>query len=149
MLTEICQYLRNWFARDKLLGDFVISGGELTYSDGTALSLLYGQYFRIIGSVFNDGVHKWGDEEDALTDETAFDGAVWPMAVPPGMIALDAEITAWQEKNGSLDSYNMSPFQSESAFGYSYAKKYAGGSAQQCVTWQSQFAARLAPWRKI
>ena len=160
MLTEICQYLRNWFVRDKLTGQFVVVGGLITYADGTALSLLEGQYYRVVGSVFNDGVHQYGTKEvtvnnattevliDPLTDEPAFDGAVWLMAVPPDFLALVNDITTWTET--SADAIN-SPYTSESFGGYSYTLRTASGSdgVTGGVTWQNQFKARLSPWRKI
>lgn len=147
MLTEICQYLRNWFVRDKLQGHYVITGGVLTTSDGTALPLLPGQYCRIIGSVFNDGVRQYG--YDALVDEPEFIGAVWSMAVPPELVDLDTEITKWIGDNATAIN---SPYTSESFGGYSYTIR-GGGNAQNGedggITWQSHFRARLAPWRKI
>ena len=182
MLTQICQYLRNWFEREKIHGNFVVSGGVLTYADGTALPLVSGQYFRVIGSLFNDGVHKLpaeaepqenaetvaaqdGNEDGAadeqtpssdpapaptsdLTDEPVFPGAVWAMAVPPDLVALSEEIAGWNTANAAALA---SPYQSESFGGYSYSLK-SGGSADGAsggLTWQTQFAARLAPWRKI
>ena len=54
MLTQLCQYLRNWFERDIFYGSFTIADGVLTYEDGTPLPLLTGQYYRIVGSVFSD-----------------------------------------------------------------------------------------------
>ena len=110
-----------------------------------------GQYYRICGSVFNDGVHKYGDESDSLVDES-FDGAVWAMAVPPAVIALDADITAWQEKYGGAESEAMSPFTSESFGGYSYSKSSRSGTSGDDAgagSWQSAFAGRLNMWRKI
>ena len=169
MLTQVCQYLRNWFERIKLFGDFVISSGQITYADGSALPLLDGQYFRIVGSVFNDGVHKLAEdtqqpvvsqgesseeepEPDPLTvlHDESFSGAVWTMAVPPDFIALVNDIGNWCAAN--TQALN-SPYQSESFAGYSYTLK-SGGSGGSDGTgsgfgWQSQFAARLAPWRKI
>ena len=136
MLTEICQFLRNWFELDKWAGDFAVSDGVITQADGTAISLLDNQYYRVIGSAFNDGVHKYGDEEDGLTDEPEFSGAVWPMRVPPDVVKLAEEIAAWQEKYGGVESATMSPFSSE-----------RGGG--MLTNWQSLYAARLAPWRKI
>ena len=145
MLTEICQFLRNWFERDKLTGQFVVSGGAITYANGTALSLLEGQYYRIVGSVFNDGVHRYGD---TLTDEPQFDGAVWSMAIPPDFLALVHDIESWAETNA--DAIN-SPYTSESFGGYSYTLRAANGSdgVTGGVTWQNQFKARLSQWRKI
>ena len=49
MLTELCQELRNWFDRERHPGTYEITGGVLT-----APFLVSGQYYRIIGSVFND-----------------------------------------------------------------------------------------------
>lgn len=154
MLTQICQYLRNWFERDKLLGNFAVENGILTYADGSALPLLNGQYFRIIGSLLNDGVHKLGADGDALTDEPEFSGAVWSMAVPPDVAELDAEMSQWQEKYGSASSAAMSPFASESFGGYSYSKSFSGGSSSGSGSGGAAsvfdvFAGRLAPWRKI
>lgn len=59
MLTELCAEIRNYFLRDPRrdihVGNFVISGGSIE-----PLSFLQdGQYFRIVGSVFNDGVHQY------------------------------------------------------------------------------------------
>lgn len=146
MLTQICQYLRNWFDRDRLLGRFKIENGELSFADGGSVSLVSGQYFRVIGSLFNDGVQQYGVTE--LTDEE-FDGAVWSMAVPPPVLALADEISAWVQANQSALS---SPYSSESFGGYSYTLRSGydatrGNSGP--VTWQTQFSAALTPWRKI
>lgn len=150
MLTEICQYLKNWFNRrpdgadyPKYYGHFAISNGEIVTDQ-----LSPGQYYRIMGSLFNDGVHKYGEHD--LTDEE-FDGSVWSMGVPPEIIALAEDITAWQEKYGGIDSAAMSPYQSESFGGYSYSKgsSSSGGSGGSSGTWQAVFSARLIPWRKI
>lgn len=117
------------------------------------MNILDDQYFRIMGSVFNDGVHQKGLGSDALHDET-FYGSVWAMAVPPSVIALAEEIEKWQEKYGSVDSASMSPFNSESFGGYSYSKSTGGGSyygdgASGGNGWKSAFADRLNRWRKI
>lgn len=145
MLTQVCQYLRNWFERTKYIGDFTIASGELTYGDGSTLPLLSGQYYRIVGSVLNDGVHQVGEEGQPLKDES-FTGSVWSMAVPPDFLTLVGDIGEWVKANAAVIN---SPYQSESFAGYSYSKGYAGGSGTGAITWQSQFAARLAPWRKI
>jgi hypothetical protein len=148
MLTEICQYLHNWFDRDqaKYYGKFEISNGQITsFNDGDIL--IEGQYFRIIGSLLNDGVYQYPSTE--LKDET-FDGAIWSMAIPPVILALSKDIKDWQEKHGAVDSYAMSPYQSESFGGYTYSKS-SGGSSDDGGNggWQSAFANRLKPWRKL
>lgn len=147
MLTQICQYLRNWFEREILVGDFTVSGGVLTYADGSAPHIISGQYFRVIGSLFNDGVHKAGDESDTLTDEPEFHGAVWSMAVPPDVITCAADIAEWETKN---EKALNSPYESESFGGYSYNLR-GGGVSGGGVAWTNQatFVSRLAPWRKI
>lgn len=144
MLTEICAFLRNWFVRDKFFGDFVIANGQLTRSDGSALPLLSGQFFRVIGSIFSDGVHK---TDDVLTDEE-FSGAVWSMAVPPDFLSLVNDIEGWVTDNAQAIA---SPYASESFAGYSYSLKSGSIASDGTggLSWQSQFAARLNPWRKI
>lgn len=146
MLTQVCQYLRNWFERTKYIGDFTITSGELTYGDGSTLPLLSGQYYRIVGSVLNDGVHKIG-EEQSLKDES-FNGSVWSMAVPAEVEELVDDIDEWSQANAAAIN---SPYQSESFGGYSYSMRggTSSGGQSDSVSWQSQFAARLAPWRKI
>lgn len=145
MLTEICQYLRNWFLLDKYEGTFTIQNGELLDMED---NISPNQYIRIIGSRFNDGVYQYGT--DTLTDEE-FTGAVWALGIPKAILDLAAEIGAWQTKYGNVENPNMSPFSSESFGGYSYSKAqgYAGEGGGMLNTWQAIFAARLAPWRKI
>lgn len=153
MLTELCQELRNWFERDKYFGTFAIEGGQLA----DCSFLQDGQYFRIIGSVFNDGVHKYEPNNinrEQFHDEV-FKGAIWAMAVPPAVIALSDKIDEWTDKYDGVDSANMSPYSSESFGGYSYSKSSGGGSSASknrgngAPTWQSMFANELNKWRKI
>ena len=148
MLTEICLYLKNWFDfnQPKYFGKFTIENGVIV---GLEDKIQTNQYYRIVGSVFNDAVHQKGHEQ--LTDET-FDGAVWIMAVPRDVISLATEISKWQEKYGSLDSENMSPYQSESFGGYSYSKSSGGNSENtgaSVPTWQGVYGARLRRYKKI
>lgn len=150
MLTEICQYLKNWFNRKPDGTDYPKADGVFTIEDGVLHTdiLADGQYFRIMGSLFNDGVHKYGDAD--LTDET-FDGEIWSMGIPPGVIKLADDITAWVKKYGDIDSVAMSPYQSESFDGYSYTKQqgYASVGGGMLTSWNAVFASQLAPWRKI
>ena len=141
MLTVLCKEINNWFEQKKYFGEFVVEDGQLTGD----FSLQENQYFRIVGSVFNDGVHQYPATD--LTDET-FDGAIWAMAIPSEVIALASEIEAWKNKYQSIDSPAMSPYNSESFGGYSYSKS-GGGSSDLSGTWQGAFADRLNHWRKI
>ena len=139
MLEQVLMHLKNWF-----LVPGGIHEGTYTIEDGgiTLPFLANGQYFRICGSVFNDGLHQYPASD--LKAET-FDGTVWALAVPQAIIELAAEIEAWQKKNGDA---SVSPYQSESFGGYSYSKatdSESGGA----VTWQSAFRSRLNAWRKL
>lgn len=141
MITEICEHLRNWFTDEAHDGTFVIENGIVLPF------VKNGQYYRIIGSVFNDGVHRYGDPEDELISET-FEGTISPMRLPKAFTDLCGEIEAWQEKNGDVAA---SPFTSESFGGYSYTKGSGGDSAGAGggITWQKAFRGRLNAWRKI
>lgn len=152
MLTQICQYLRNWFDTDSRKNRLPYWEGEITITGGVLVGfsdrLIDGQYYRIIDSLLNDGVHQWPNEQ--LHDET-FTGTVQSMSVPPDIIALDTEIPAWITANANAIN---SPYQSESKSpgSYSYSLKSGSGSADggsAGLTWQSQFASRLNAWRKI
>lgn len=138
MLTELCAEIRNYFLVPDGIhtGTFTISGGKLAPSD----FLKEGQYFRIIGSTFNDGVHRY--PAIGLADES-FAGSVWAMAVPPAVIALADEIKAYCES----DAAKPSPFKSESFGGYSYTR--ATDDKGAAPSWQYVFAKRLNNYRRI
>ena len=137
MMTEICAEIRNYFVSDIHNGTFEIVGGKITPLD----FIQENQYFRIVGSVFNDGVYKYTDKLE-LTDEK-FIGSVWSMAVPPSVIDLAEEIKAFNES----DAGKPSPYTSESFGGYSYSK--ATDSNGVPLTWQKVFANRLNKYRRI
>ena len=143
MLTELCQELNNWFEREKRSGSFRIVDGMLE-----ADFLLPGQYFRVMGSLFNDGVHQYGN--DFLNDED-FTGSVWSLAIPVAVIKLSEDIDAWRAKYEAPDSSAMSPYMSESFGGYSYSKGSAisGAGTGGATSWRTSFASRMNAWRKI
>ena len=141
MLEAVLTHLKNWF---------VVPCGvhEGIYTiENSVLELPFlqnGQYYRICGSVFNDGLHKYDDIEDKLQDET-FTGTVWALAIPKAVIDLSEKIEEWQTKNGETVA---SPFTSESFGGYSYTK--ATDSVTGAVaTWETVFRSQLNPWRKL
>lgn len=143
MLDEVCGYLNNWFPAPGGVhaGSYTVTDGKLTLP-----FLAKGQYYRIIGSVFSDGIHRAGDTDDVLPPES-FRGAVWALAIPPAVIKIAEEINAWEAANAATLA---SPYQSESFGGYSYTKATAGGSGtQQALTWRNVYAAKLARWRKL
>ena len=144
MLTELCQDLHNWFDRERHTGTFTIENGNIT-----ADFLKEGQYFRIMGSIFSDGVHQYPTA--GLHDEI-FEGAVWALAIPQPVIKLAEEISVWREKYEAADSAAMSPFSSESFGGYSYSKSGTGNVQNGGTTggsWVTAFASRLNMWRKL
>ena len=113
------------------------------------MSLLDGQYIRIVGSLLNDGVYQYSDNIEGLTDEE-FDGAVWSLAIPKEVVAISEEIKTWVAQYGGASSAAMSPFSSESFGGYSYSKGGASGNSNASAgDWKSAFASRLDQWRKI
>lgn len=146
-MTELCQEIRNWFDRARYIGRITIGPGGGVYCDGIAVGLAEGQYYRVIGSTFADGVHIYPDADNK---QESFDGAVWAMAVPPPVIKLAAEIAAWRAKYEAPDAASMSPFNSESFGGYSYSKSSnTSDGASGGVSWKSAFASRLNALRKI
>lgn len=146
-LADLCAEIRNHFEKSKYFGKFSIQDGVIDLSDiEYDGSIQDGQYFRIVGSVFNDGVYQY--PAAGLIDES-FDGAVWPMAVPPAVLSLLDDINAWLSDPKVVEAMSR-PYQSESFGGYSYTKASGSGSASgSALTWQSQFSSRLNRWRKI
>lgn len=160
MLSEVCHEINNWFCVKKFFGSVRIIDGKIDFENsdlhdenGRSLRdyeadnipvLQNGQYFRIVGSVFNDGVHR--NVSHDLTDET-YNGALWAMAVPPDFLSLVGEIEKFQADYGAALS---SPYSAESFGGYSYQKE-AGGGAEggESFSWRNAFGARLNKWRKV
>lgn len=143
MLDELCQELKNWFVYyddDKHVGTFTIQDGDIMPS----IDLQENQYYRIIGSVFNDGIHQ-NNENDELTDET-FTGGIWLMRIPKAFLDLADEIEQWQTNMNESDT-SKSPYQSESFGGYSYSKK--SGANGTGYSWKDEFGSRLNMWRKV
>lgn len=153
-ITEICLECKNFFLRDGVKdihsNVYTISGHVIAPLD----FIIPGQFFRITGSVLNDGVYQNTAEGLASLQDETFEGNIWAMAVPPAFLKLCEEITAWQDKYGTADSNNMSPYQSESISGvYSYSKASGGGSAgsgeSTVDTWQGVYKSRLNKWRRL
>lgn len=142
MITELCQELNNFFIKsedDKHFGTFKVTNGQITPS----FDLEQNQYFRIVGSKFNDGVYKFG--VDTLpADETIKDGALWCMYVPNDFINLVNEIEEWQNKYSEIVD---NPYKSESFNGYSYSLK--SGKSTDTVTYKDIFKSKLNKYRKI
>lgn len=141
MLEELMRYVNNWFLVKRHFDTFTIENNTLSLD-----FLQDGQYYRIVGSIFNDGVYKYGDATVQFTDET-FTGEIWALAVPKAFIDLADKVAAWVNK---YDEQAHSPYNSESFGGYSYTKSggYVGDNSSQS-TWQYAFKLELNKWRKI
>jgi len=139
MLENVLRHLRNWFCRESRGGTYTIIGGKVDLP-----FLQQGQYFRVIGSVFNDGVHQYNDEL-SLTDET-FYGEIWALAIPKALLYIVQDIEEWQTKNGAASA---GIYQSESFGGYSYTLKADAASGSGDNSWMGAFSSRLSQWRKI
>ena len=140
MLEEIMDFVHNYFEYRIVRGKFVVSSGNLDCD-----FLQDGQYFKVVGSVFNNGVWQYPATE--MHDEE-FDGEVWLLAVPYRLSNLATEIEQWCTDNADT---LKSPYQSESFGGYSYTKANgnANGNGNAVVTWREVFGAQLNQWRKI
>ena len=139
MLETVLIHLKNWFVVPNGVheGIYTIESGNLELP-----FLQEGQFFRICGSVFNDGLHKYGC--CALHDEM-FTGSVWALAIPKAVIDLSWKIEEWQTKNGEAVA---SPFTSESFGGYSYTKA-TDSTTGAVATWETVFRSQLNPYRKL
>lgn len=137
MLEHVLRHIKNWFTVSAHSGTFVVENGSIVLP-----FLMDGQYFRIEGSVFNDGLHRY--PAYGLTGET-FVGKVYALAIPNAVIEISHEIEEWNKAN---EARLLSPYQSESFGGYSYTLK-GGNDTKNVVTWQKAFAHKLSEWRKI
>lgn len=137
MLEKVLRHLRNWFVKEIKASTYTIEGGNIELP-----FLITGQYFRIVGSVLNDGVYQY--PADTLRNET-FDGEIWCLAIPAAVLELVTEIETWETKNGAA---SVSPYTSESFGGYTYTKAVNRDSGE-AVTWETAFKSRLSIWRKI
>lgn len=146
MISEICGYLHNYFDRDMPSYEGVFTVTDSIVYEGGDMALQSGQYFKVEGSVFNNGVWKYG--VDTLTPET-FTGTVQTMAVPPAFLQILSEIETWQTQNGDLENPAMSPYTSESFNGYSYTKGAGDSDASLKPQWALRFGGRLSQWKKL
>lgn len=143
MLNELCMEIKNFFDKGqaKFYGKITIENNSITNAEFLN-AIKPGQYFRIIGSILNDGVYCFNEE--LLLENEVFNGSIWLMAIPKNFLALANEIEKWQEEN---EKALNSPYQSESFGGYSYSK--VSGRDGGSLSWQDAFATRLNMYRRI
>lgn len=151
MLSEVCDFVHNYFEYEIHQGTFSIVNGGI---DLTGL-VKNGQRFRILGSALNDGIYTYYDEsalynddDNALADlmDETFTGAIVAMAIPKAFLKIVNEITEWQNKNSQVVE---SPYTSESWGGYSYTKATGSGSGGGVLSWRDVFKQKLNAYRRI
>lgn len=147
-LTKLCYEVNNYFKRSIHVNKMSVTNGSLTWMPA---EIQDGQYFRIVGSVFNDGVHKYPATK--LTNEAEFQGAIWLLAIPADFVDLANKIDEWETKYGGVESPALSPFNSESFGNYSYSKGGASSGGANGTTnpnsWQSVFASEISKYRRM
>lgn len=140
-LDDYCADLKNYFVndvdKDLHFGQFTIANNIITLD-----FLDTNQYFRIVGSKFNDGVYKY-DNKLTLVDET-FSGAVWAMSVPPDFIAAVTEAETY------LTAHPLGmEFQSESFGGYSYTRAQSNSYVRGFWYLPTTISQKLNKYRKL
>lgn len=138
MLEQILDYIHNYFVHKEYNGVFTISDGRL---EGDSDYFLNGQYFKIEGSILNDGLYEYPNY--VLTDEE-FEGKLLTLAIPPALLTTAQEIGEWVEKNSEIIN---NPYNSESFGGYAYSK--TSSSSGGVFGWKDMFGKKLNRWRKI
>jgi len=139
-LTSMCRIVNNYFVKEKVSGTFDLNPNV------APISLIENQYFRIVGSIMNDGVYR--NDAESLSTLTAeeFQGEIWSMAVPRDFLTLCEEIEAFNTKMNEIASKDNG-FTSENFDGYSYSKASSLSPALQ-QEW-SNINSRLNNYRRI
>ena len=154
MMTSLCREVRNYFVRsegDKISGRFTVSGGAVTCTDRADFAVAGGQYYRIVGSLYNDGVWQNGAESSSGMSDEIFTGQVWLMAPPRDFCDLADEIEKWIERFGDAA---LSPYASESFGGYSYtlrgtSRRNESARDNEDASWQTAVKRQLSAYRRI
>lgn len=141
MLETVLNHLHNWFPIEGAAraGTYSIVSGVMPLD-----FLTPGQYYRIEGSIFNDGLHRYAIDDttaEQLEDEV-FTGTVTPLAIPKAVQKLAGEIGEWVKNNPATDKV------SESFDGYSYTRA-SGADGSASGGWQAAFRSRLNAWKKV
>ena len=136
MLATVLNHLNNYF----VVKGGIHYGGYTIENHTISLDFLQdGQYFRIVGSIFNDGIYQYPVID--LNDEE-FQGEIWAMAVPKELLDLVTEISEWLKK------YPVTGYISEKFGNYSYSQR-TNFRSNAAISWQDVFSVRLNRWRKV
>lgn len=165
-IEALCAEVNNYHETDRIRGKFTIDSGSITLP-----FLCENQFFRILGSKWNDGVYiyseysfiirsstweevmkgnldwgelrkyKWGELVEHDLVDEVFDGEIWPMRMPRAFLDLSKKIAEYNES----DAAKISPFTSENISGYySYTKASATDNS-----WENVFKDSLKRWRRL
>jgi len=150
MLSDICDFIHNYFVKNTVSGFFSIQNGNINIDD-----LEEGQRFRIYGSVLNDGVYTYhstgitndDDTKEADLADESFKGYIGYMAVPKQLLQIVENISDWVKANENAPT---GVYSSESFGGYSYTLNNAvDAHGYSRNDWRSVFGSSLNAWRKI
>lgn len=139
-ITAICRQVNNFFVKEKTSGNFALIPSV------APIPLLENQFFRIVGSIMNDGVYQNNAESLATLTAEEFQGEIWSMAVPRDFLALCEEIEAFNSKMNEIASKDNG-FTSENFDGYSYSRASSLSPAQQSE-WDN-LTKRLNTYRRV
>jgi hypothetical protein len=162
-LKEVLDYIHNYFQLDTYSGKISIIDHKL---ENSKIELYDGQYYMIKGSIYNDGIWKYkendqnvldldksdeteGSEESEETDELKdeiFYGDVVSLRIPRDVLKIVDEINAWEKNNENVIN---GVYQSESFGGYSYTLKDSSNSKNSNISWKDYFGDRLKCYRKL
>lgn len=153
-LKEVLDYIHNYFQLDTYSGKISIIDHKL---ENSKIELYDGQYYMLKGSIYNDGIWKYkendqnvldldkSDETDELKDEI-FYGDIVSLRIPLDVLKIVDEINAWEKNNENVIN---GVYQSESFGGYSYTLKNSSNSKNSNISWKDYFGDRLKCYRKL
>lgn len=140
MLSEICGELCNYFEDRSNIqrGEFTARGGFLFLPN-----VKEGQFIRIVGSTFNDGVHMYPCY--TLQDET-FSGTIYALQIPPELVEIATQL-ATSRNTAAASGEATNPYIMESFNGYQYTRATDAHGAP--ADWRVLYASKFDKWRKL
>lgn len=94
LINEMCDTVNNYFDRERRFGRFEIKNGYLNAPD---LDIKENQYFRICGSLYNDGIYKIIHEKPVTWQQMT--SGSWEIATDKEWEVENKPIKSWCEAN--------------------------------------------------
>lgn len=141
-MEDILSYINNYFAVTKEEGTFKIEDNSIKIKG----NYLQGQYIKLEGSFFNDGIYR----VESLVDKTItliganneeFKGVIYSLAIPKDLISIAKKLEELKEKNTN------GIYESESFGEYSYT--LAKNSKGEIYSNIDSFKNELKKYRKM